>query len=53
MTAPLVTLGEGENSLFRKAGTAIMIHSGPDDYVSDPAGAAGPRIACGVIRAVE
>lgn len=29
-------------------GTAIMIHAGPDDYSSDPAGAAGPRIACGV-----
>ena len=53
VTAPLVTLGKGENSLFRKGGTAIMIHSGPDDYVSDPAGDAGPRIACGVIRAVE
>ena len=29
-------------------GTAVMIHAGPDDYKSDPAGAAGPRIACGV-----
>jgi len=53
VTAPLVTLGEGENSLFRAGGTALMIHEGPDDYVSDPAGAAGSRIACGVIRAVE
>ncbi len=31
-------------------GTAIVIHEGPDDYRSDPAGAAGPRIACGVIE---
>ena len=31
-------------------GTAIVIHQGPDDYVSDPAGDAGPRIACGVIE---
>ncbi|MEP2735038.1 MAG: superoxide dismutase family protein [Erythrobacter sp.] len=31
--------------------TAIMIHAGPDDYKSDPAGAAGPRIACGVFEA--
>lgn len=30
-------------------GTAIVIHEGPDDYKTDPAGAAGPRIACGVI----
>lgn len=50
VTAQLVTLGDGPNSLFREGGTALMIHAGPDDYVSDPAGAAGPRLACGVIR---
>lgn len=32
-------------------GTSVMIHAGPDDYKSDPAGAAGPRIACGVFKA--
>jgi Cu-Zn family superoxide dismutase len=31
-------------------GTAIVMHEGPDDYSSDPAGAAGSRIACGVIN---
>ncbi|MEP5936938.1 MAG: superoxide dismutase family protein [Erythrobacter sp.] len=31
-------------------GTAVVMHAGPDDYVSDPAGAAGPRIACGVFE---
>ena len=36
-------------SLFDEDGAAIVIHDGPDDYVTDPAGAAGPRIACGVI----
>ena len=36
-------------SLFDEDGAAIVIHEGADDYVSDPAGAAGPRIACGVI----
>ena len=36
-------------SLFDEDGASIVIHDGPDDYVSDPAGAAGPRIACGVI----
>jgi Cu-Zn family superoxide dismutase len=30
--------------------TAIMIHEHADDYVSDPAGEAGGRIACGVIE---
>ncbi|MEL6876518.1 MAG: superoxide dismutase family protein, partial [Pseudomonadota bacterium] len=32
-------------------GAAVMLHAGPDDYISDPAGAAGPRIACGVLTA--
>ena len=35
--------------LFDDDGTAIVIHEGPDDYQSDPAGAAGSRIACGVL----
>lgn len=34
-------------------GTAVMLHAGPDDYISDPAGAAGPRIACGVLTPNE
>ncbi len=36
-------------ALFDDDGAAIVIHEGPDDYMSDPAGAAGSRIACGVI----
>ena len=36
--------------LFDEDGTAAMIHAGPDDYISDPAGKAGPRIACGVLK---
>jgi Cu-Zn family superoxide dismutase len=28
-----------------------MIHARPDDYETDPSGAAGARIACGVIEA--
>ena len=35
--------------LLDEDGSAIVIHEGADDYVSDPAGDAGPRIACGVI----
>ena len=38
-----------DDTLFDADGASIVIHEGPDDYVSDPAGAAGPRIACGVI----
>ncbi len=48
--APGVTLGAGENSLFKEGGTALVIHEKPDDNKTDPAGNAGGRIACGVIQ---
>jgi Cu-Zn family superoxide dismutase len=50
VVAAEVTLGSGENSLFHPEGTALVIHEGADDYRTDPAGNAGPRIACGVIQ---
>ena len=31
-------------------GRAIIVHSGVADYISQPSGAAGSRIGCGVIR---
>ena len=46
---PLVTLGDGANSVFAGGGTALMIHAKADDLKSDPAGNAGDRIACGTI----
>jgi len=50
VVANLVTLKDGEiNSLFQPGGTSLMIHANPDDEVTDPAGNAGPRIACGPI----
>lgn len=39
-----------DDKLFDEDGAAIVIHEGADDYATDPAGAAGPRIACGVLR---
>lgn len=51
VTADMVTLEKGqENSLYAGGGTALMIHSGADDYISQPSGDAGDRIACGVIE---
>jgi Cu-Zn family superoxide dismutase len=45
----LATLGSGPTSLFPAGGTALVIHAGPDDQMSDPSGNSGARIACGVI----
>ena len=45
----MVTMDEGENTVFDDDGSAIVIHEGADDYQTDPAGDAGSRIACGVI----
>jgi Cu-Zn family superoxide dismutase len=45
-----ITLEKGKpNSVFQEAGTSIVIHAGPDDYKTDPAGNSGDRVACGVI----
>ncbi len=44
-----VTLGPGAASVFDADGTALVIHAGPDDYRTDPAGNSGGRIACGVL----
>jgi Cu-Zn family superoxide dismutase len=46
-----ITLEKGKpNSLHQPNGTAFVVHAGPDDYKSDPAGNAGDRIACGVVE---
>lgn len=39
---------EGDGALLDADGAAFVIHAGPDDNVSDPAGNSGPRVACGV-----
>jgi Cu-Zn family superoxide dismutase len=46
-----VTLSSGAVSVFDANGSAVVIHALPDDFVTDPAGNSGPRIACGVIVA--
>jgi Cu-Zn family superoxide dismutase len=46
-----ITLEKGKpNSVFDADGSAIVIHAKSDDYKTDPAGDAGGRIACGVIK---
>ncbi|MCD9025345.1 superoxide dismutase family protein [Cohnella silvisoli] len=45
-----VTLMTGmPNSLLKPGGTALVIHEKEDDYVTDPSGNSGNRIACGPI----
>lgn len=41
---------DGENPLVDADGSAVVVHADPDDYVSQPSGNAGDRIACGVIE---
>jgi Cu-Zn family superoxide dismutase len=47
---PLLTVKPGPNSVV---GKAVVLHANPDDYTSQPAGNSGPRIACGLIRAMD
>jgi Cu-Zn family superoxide dismutase len=45
-----VSLDTGRGALLDADGAALVVHEGADDYKSDPAGNAGKRLACGVIR---
>jgi Cu-Zn family superoxide dismutase len=42
-----VSLHEGPSNIV---GRSVIVHAQPDDYRSQPAGNAGARVACGVIR---
>lgn len=46
-----VTLGGGATNDI--AGRAVVIHAKADDYQSQPAGNAGARVACGIIKVVQ
>ena len=39
----------GRNALLDADGAAIVVHASADDYLTDPSGNSGSRIACGVI----
>jgi Cu-Zn family superoxide dismutase len=44
----LLTVAAGPASVV---GRGVIVHRDPDDYKSQPAGNAGPRLACGVVAA--
>ncbi|MEZ5285204.1 MAG: superoxide dismutase family protein [Vicinamibacterales bacterium] len=43
------TLSGGSNAIMDADGGALVIHATGDDYKTDPSGAAGDRLACGVV----
>src|SRR5207247_9127442 len=44
-----ITLHAGPASVFDIDGSALVIHVGVDDYITDPTGNAGDRAVCGLI----
>ncbi|WP_404407296.1 superoxide dismutase family protein [Jeotgalibacillus malaysiensis] len=50
MVKELTLEKDSEFSLLDEDGSAIVIHEGPDDYQTDPAGNSGARVACGEIN---
>ena len=48
-----VTLKDGAKSLFRSGGVSFVLHEGADDYLSQPAGNSGGRVACAELRSAN
>ena len=42
--------GLSSYNILEGNGTAVVVHSAPDDYRTNPSGASGDRIACGVVE---
>ena len=51
LTTDLWEIGTGSD--VDVVGRGIIVHAGADDFTSQPSGAAGARIGCGVIALVE
>jgi Cu-Zn family superoxide dismutase len=45
-----LSIGARPGDLFDRDGSALVIHAGPDDQITDPSGNSGDRVACGVLE---
>ena len=45
-----LTAAKGRANLLDADGSAIVIHAMPDDYMTQPIGGAGARVACAVVK---
>ena len=49
-TTNAATLSPGPLTVFDGNGSSVIVHLAQDDYVTDPTGGSGSRIACGVLE---
>ena len=49
LTSTAITLADPAANANSAIGKAVVVHGGEDDLTSQPSGAAGPRIGCGVV----
>jgi len=49
LVVPALRLG-GSEGVLQGDGSALVVHAAADDYMTDPSGNSGDRIACGVIQ---
>ena len=49
LNAEIAVPGGGDSPMLDANGAALVIHADPDDYMTDPSGNSGAKIACAVL----